>query len=165
MVVPDVDLGHGPIAWKSAPGPELDQMVIVLDRRQRRRIVAEFIALPIESSRLSVKVFPAIVFLPRCHCRGRLPEEISSLQVMQFGHRQIAFGRARSRGLVQLLILGLLGPLAKFPRLLRRRDLRLFRLTEKLMRLGKVTALTSAWACSTRPRANGFRGSSAASCA
>jgi hypothetical protein len=64
--------------------------------------------------------------MPRRHCLGRLPEEISSLQVMQLGHRQIAFGRARSRSLDQLLILGLLGPPAKFPRLLRRRDLRLF---------------------------------------
>ena len=60
---------------------------------------------------------------------------------MQFGHRQIAFGSARGGSLDQLLVLGLLGPPAKFPRLLRRGDLRLFRLTEKLMRLGKITSL------------------------
>ena len=116
-------------------------MAIALDCRPGSRIIPEFIALAVKSGRFRAKVLPTLVLMPRRHRRGRLFEEISSRQVMQFGHRQIAFGRARSRGLDQLLILGLLGPLAKFPCLLRRRDLRLFRLTEKLMRLGKVTSL------------------------
>ena len=65
-------------------------MAIALDRRQRRRIVAEFIALPVESRRLCVKVFPAFVFMPLRHLCRRIGKALRRVEIAQPGQGHIA---------------------------------------------------------------------------
>jgi hypothetical protein len=58
-------------------------MAIALDRRQRRRIVAKFIALPVESHRLCVKVFPAFVVMPLRHLCRRFGKALRRVGIAQ----------------------------------------------------------------------------------
>jgi hypothetical protein len=58
-------------------------MAIALDRRQRRRIVPKFIALPVESLGLCVKVFPAFVHMPLRHLCRRFGEALRRVGIAQ----------------------------------------------------------------------------------
>jgi hypothetical protein len=117
----EIILGRGPIAGKTVPGPQLGQMAIALDRRQRRHIIPKFIALQAKRIGLFVKVFPAFVFMPLRHfCRrpGKVPR---CFRVAQLGQGHIAELGGGLRGIereaFERLVLDLLDPGQNFFRL------------------------------------------------
>ena len=108
-------------------------MLVPLNRRAEGIIIAVFIALFEQGIRFFIEVTDPLVLkgVPLRHQICRFREQLSSLRVMQFSQRQIAFRRARSSGLNELLILSKLGLLTKDPCLLCGRNLRLPRLAKE----------------------------------
>jgi len=86
----ETHLDRGPIERKSAPGPELGEMAVPLDRRPGRRIIPEFIALPVESAGFFVKVFPTLVFMPLRHFLRRFGKALRRFGIAQPGQSHIA---------------------------------------------------------------------------
>ena len=80
-------------------------MAIALDRRHRRVVVAEFIALPVESGRLCVKVFPALFLMPRWQFCRRFGKALGGVRIAQSRQRDIALAGLHLRQVERVPIL------------------------------------------------------------